>query len=595
MKQLRNKIISVLIAIVLIIVIGAIAFGGRIKESRENGEEFGLRWFLALIYPDKYSYSMEMADMNEYFQLFSQTDIAIILQNERIDDRGKLIDDTVYFPLDTVRHLFTDRFYVSADGGTLLYTTSDEIHKVILDEEMEETNGYFKGDQWIPLEYKAAVYGDDGMLYIAADYVKNYANFSYVFYANPNRMVVCTEWGTRREAEVLKETQVRYQGGIKSDVLCQAAEGDKVTVLEIMENWTKVQTIDGFIGYIENEKLSEYVEVVDLPVTGAYDPAEDYGQYGSTDGKLTIVYHQITYQDDGSGFNELYASTSGIDVVVPTWFYLDDSDGGFTTLANSAYVENAHAKGLQVWALIEDMTNDVSEYELFSSAAHRRTLIDNLVEQALLFGIDGINIDLEEITSETGPHYVQFLRELSIEMHKNGLILSVDNYAPNEGNRYYNLKEQGYVADYVIIMGYDEHWAGSSTAGSVASIGFVEKGIQDALSLGVPENKLVNAVPFYTRIWKTEGVHVESSAVAMDIAWDWLNNRGLTAEWDDVTCQHYISYQDGTALYEIWLEDVDSLEVRLRTMNSYNLAGVAAWKLGLESADVWPVINSYME
>lgn len=595
MKQLRNKIISILVAVVLIIVIGFIAFGGRIKESRENGEEFGLRWFLALIYPEKYSYSMEMADMNEYFQLFSQSDIAIILQNERIDYRGKLIDGCVYFSMDTVKSLFTDRFYVSADGDTMLYTTSSEIHKVIIAEENDENIGYYKGNEWIPLDYKAAVYGDDGTLYIAADYVKNYANFSYVFYANPNRMVVCTEWGTRREAEVLKGTQIRYQGGIKSDVLCQVEEGDKVTVLEIMENWTKVQTNDGFIGYIENEKLSEYTEVVDLPITGAYDPASDYGQYGNVDGKLTIVYHQITYQDDGSGFNELYASTSGIDVVVPTWFYLDDSDGGFTTLANSAYVENAHAKGLQVWALIEDMTNDVSEYELFSSPAHRQTLINNLIEQAVLFGIDGINIDLEEITAETGPHYVQFLRELSIEMHKNGLILSVDNYVPNEGNRYYNLREQGYVADYVIIMGYDEHWAGSSVAGSVASINFVEKGIQDALSLGVPENKLVNAVPFYTRIWKTEGVHVESSAVAMDIAWDWLNTRGLTAEWDDTTCQHYVSYQDGTALYEIWLEDVDSLEVRLRTMNSYNLAGVAAWKLGLESADVWPVINSYME
>ncbi len=592
MKKLRNKIISVLVAVVLIIIVVAIAFGGRIKESIANGEEIGLRWFLALIYPEKYSYSTQMADMNEYFQLFAQDDIAIILQNERIDDRGKLIDGTVYFSITTVEKLFTDRFYVNADGTALYYTMSDEVRIVNIG---EDSNGYYVNDVWTPLDYKAAQFDTEGTLYIAAEYVKNYANFTYEFFPNPNRMQVRTEWDTHRETTVLKDTQVCYQGGIKSDVLCQAAEGDRVTVLEIMETWTKVQTKDGFIGYIENDKLADYEEIVEIPVSGAYDPAADYHMTSSADGKLTIVFHQVTVPDDGSGLNALLTSTSGIDVVSPTWFYLNNTDGSYLSIASKAYVENAHAKGLQVWALIEDMTYDVDEYELFSSADNRQALISNLIQEALELGIDGINIDFEEITRESATHYVQFLRELSIETHKNGLILSVDNYMPNEGNRYYNLKEQGFVADYVILMGYDEHWAGCAEAGSVASIGFVEKGLADAIALGAPENKLINAVPFYTRIWRTEGVQVNSEAYSMSTVQEWLANRSLTPEWNDETGQYYASYQDGTAFCEVWIENADSLNVKLNVMSSYNLAGVAAWKLGLESADVWPVINSYME
>ncbi len=592
MKKLRNKIISVLVAVVLIIIVAAIAFGGRIKESVAGGEEIGLRWFLALIYPDKYSYSTQMADMNEYFQLFSQDDIAIILQDERIDDRGRLIDGTVYFSITTVEKLFTDRFYVNADGSALYYTKSDEIDIVNIG---DESNGYYVNDEWKPLDYKAAQFDAEGTLYIAADYVKNYANFSYEFFPDPNRMRVRTEWDTHRETTVLKDTQVRYQGGIKSNVLCQVAEGDRVTVIEIMETWTKVLTKDGFIGYIENDKLADYEEIVEVPVSGAYVPAEDYRMTSGAEGKLTIVFHQVTAPDDGSGFNELYASTSGVDVVSPTWFYLNETDGSYLSVASKAYVENAHAKGLQVWALIEDMTYDVDEYELFSSIDNRKALITNLIQDALELGIDGINIDFEEITRESATHYVQFLRELSIETHNNGLILSVDNYMPNEGNRYYNLKEQGYVADYVILMGYDEHWAGCSESGSVASIGFVEKGLADAVALGAPENKLINAVPFYTRIWRTEGVQVSSDAYSMSTVQEWLANRSLTPEWNDETGQYYASYQDGTAFCEVWIENADSLNVKLNIMSNYNLAGVAAWKLGLESADVWPVINSYME
>lgn len=589
MKQLKHKIISVLVAIVLIILIGVIAFGGKISESIKNGEEINARWFLALLYPERYSYSVQTADLNEYYQLFSQDDIAIVLQNERIEDRGKYIDGTVYFAFDTVERLFTDRFYVNEEEGVLLYTTSTDVITVEIG---DESTGYSVSGTYTATDYPIARYYED-CLYVAAEYVRQYANFSYDFYTEPNRMQVYTEWGTRREAEILNNTQVRYQGGIKSDILREISAGEKVTVLEIMETWTQVKTNDGYIGYVENTMLSDYAEVTDTPVTGAYSPEEDYGIPVSGN-KITMVFHQIYSPDDGSGLNELLTSTSGIDVVSPTWFYINSETGTFDSLASAAYVENAHAKGLQVWALVEDMTNDFDEYALFASSTNRRAFIDNLITATMEVGADGINVDCEEISRETGPHYVQFLRELAIETRKNGLILSVDNYVRNEGNLYYDLGEQGIVADYVIVMGYDEHWAGSD-AGSVASIDFVERGITSALDSGVPAQKLINGVPFYTRIWRTEGVETNSEAVGMTAAANWAETRGITPVWDEETCQYYVSHQDGTALYQIWIEDAESLATKLTVMNNYGIAGMAAWKLGLESEDVWPIINAHME
>lgn len=590
-NQFVHKLISALIAIVLIVVIFIVAFGGRIKASIANGEDINARWFAALIYPDKYAYETAEYDMNSYYGYTAEDDIAIILQDEIIEDKGKLIDGVPYFALDTVKTKFTNRFYYNDAEQVLLYTTSTDVIKVNVD---NPENGYYVSDSFNATDYMPAR-TLNGTLYIAADYVKRYANMSYAFYADPNRMQVFTKWEPRREAELLRKTQVRYQGGIKSEVLCQIEEGAKVTVLEVFENWTEIRTEDGFIGYVENAKLSDYTEVTDTAVTDAYSPWADYGSPVAGD-KITMIWHQIYFADDGANLNENMAASNadGINVVSPTWFYLNGTDGSFENFSTAAYVTNAHNQGMQVWGLVEDMTysSDFDEFQLFSSSVNRKALIDNLVSATLAVGADGINVDCEKVGRETGPHFVQFLRELSIETRKNGLVLSVDNYVQNEGNLYFNLGEQGLVADYVCIMGYDEHWAGSD-AGSVASINFVEGGISSAINSGVPAAKLINGIPFYTRLWRTEGSETTSQAIGMDAAQEWVDTWGVAVEWDDETCQFYGKREDGTAVYQIWMEEENSIETKLSIMNNYGLAGVACWKLGFENSQIWDVINRY--
>ena len=587
MKEVKHKVISVVIAIALIILVVVIAFGKQIKQSIANGDEINLNFFLALIYPDKYSYSKEMYDLNEYFQIFSPNDVSIILGDERLEDKGIYKDDVVYFKLDTVEKLFTDRFYFNETENNLLYTTASSVLKVDID---SDSHSYLNGELETSLPYDPSFIYED-TVYIALDYCKMFADFDYAYYPEPHRVEVINSFEPYTEAALKKDTEVRYQGGVKSAILTSVKEGDKVHILETLENWTKVRTVDGFAGYVENKVLGESYEASIPAVTGAYIPEEDYVFNTETD-KVCLAWHQIYYADDGNNLNSLLPENKCVNVVSPTWFYINDEAGTFDNYSSAAYVTNAHNRGLKVWALVEDMTNEFDEYALFSSTENRRTLINGLVDAVTGVGADGINVDCEKIGSKTGSHFVQFLRELSIACHKNGLVLSADNYVQNQGNLYYDLHEQGIVCDYVVIMGYDEHWAGSEP-GSVASIGFVEKGITSAIDTGVPVSKLINGLPFYTRIWCTEGTTGSSEAVGMDTVKEWLAVRGLTPTWNDECCQNYIRYEDGTAVYQVWIEDADSLDAKLSVMSNYGIAGAAGWKLGLENSSAWDTIGKY--
>lgn len=597
LRRFRNSVIAFVVILLLIVIVIWAAFGKGIRQARESGEKFGLQWMLAALYPEKYSYSTETADLQEYFKLDSPEDIAIILQDDRINAKGKLYDGTVYFSIDTVRDLFTDRFYVSTEENVLLYTTSTDVIRVNIG---DDSKAYYVGDTENKTDYAIARYAKDGTLYVAADYVKRYANFTYDFYADPNRMQVYNSWGVDKMAEVTDDTHVRYQGGIKSDILCEVSKGAKVEVLEGMENWTKVKTSDGFIGYIENARLGDIAEVTAQPETGAYDPYQDYVMTPPQE-RVLLGWHQIFSPDDGAGMTAITANATGMNVVSPTWFFLKGTNEAgevdYTCIASSKYVSAAHDKGYQVWALVENMENDFDEYALFSSSANRAALIDKLMADAETYGFDGINMDIELTDSKlnkVGPHYVQFLRELSIQTHAKGLVLSVDVNVPTESNREINLKEQGLVNDYVIMMGYDEHYIGSE-AGSIASVGFVEKGLEDMKKQGVPVEKIVCAVPFYTRIWRTDRGNVTSDAVGMDTAMEWVNNRSLSLTWDEDLCCNYAEKDDGGVMYQVWVEDDESTEARLAVINGQGVRSIAGWKLGLENANTWNIIDAVIE
>lgn len=563
---MKKKILPIVIAIVLIIVIAGISFG---------------RVFL-----EKYSYTKERADLNSYFNMSGESDVAIVLQDELIEERARLFDGVYYLDLSTVHKYFNDRFYEDKGEGLLLYTVPDDIIRTVIGSSEVTDGSGTETFSYIPARY------DGETLYIAIDYVKQYTNFSYEGFEEPSRLQIYTEWNERQVAKIKKDTAVRLRGGVKSEILEDVAAGDKVIVLEQMETWSKVKTSDAIIGYVENKRLTDISPELPIPVTDYEEPV-----YTSLtrDYKINLGWHVVAGTAGNDTLNEVTANTKGLNVISPTWFKLNDNEGNFDNYASQDYVNKAHNMGLEVWALVENIEykDSIDMYAILSSTTTRAKLIDNLIGQALTYGLDGINVDFEQISMDCGEHYIEFIRELSIPCRKNGIVLSVDDPVATSYTDHYDREEQGVVADYVIIMGYDEHYAGSDQAGSVASINFVEEGIEKTVNQ-VPANKVINAIPFYTRIWETKEGQLSSQAVGMDVAEQFVANHNIQVEWNEETCQNYGEYTDGTSLFQVWLEDESSIEVKLNIMDKYQISGVASWRLGYEKPEIWDVIVKYL-
>ena len=509
-----------------------------------------------------------------------------MLQNEIVEERAKVIDGTWYLDLDTVHKYLNDRFYMDRNEDLLLYTLPEDIVKVVIGSSVKETE-----DGSEDLGYTIARYEGE-KLYLAVDYVKQYTNFGYEVFTDPNRVQIDTQWEEMQVASIKKNTQVREKGGVKSPILTDVAKGDKVTVLEQMETWTKVKTADSVIGYVENKRLDNTRSELPIPVTDYTEP-----EYTSLtrDYKINLGWHVVAGTAGNDTLQSVTANTKGLNVISPTWFKLSDNEGNFTSFASADYVEKAHGMGLEVWALVENIEykDSIDMYQILSSTTTRRKLIDALVAEVQQYGIDGINVDFEQISMDCGEHYIEFIRELSVSCRKNGIVLSVDNYVPTGYTDHYDRREQGIVADYVIIMGYDEHYAGSPEAGSVASINYVENGIADTVSQ-VPANKVINAIPFYTRIWETTGSSISSQAVGMEMAEEYVAAHNIDVEWNEETCQNYGEYTSDDTLYQVWLEDEESIRVKLNIMEKYGIGGVAAWRLGFEKPEIWDEIETYL-
>lgn len=566
-----KKRLPMIIALLLIVVVGVIGFGGKIL--------------------DKYSYSKELADLDEYYGVenaavgMEDGNLAIVLQDELIAEQAVAANGVVYFDLDTVRTYFNEIFYADMNEQKLLLTTANDTSTALFGE-----SGYTDGEGAHPTEYTVC-YVSGEKLYIAAEYIKLFANFSYERF--DRHLQVYTEWGVKQTYQVSKDTNLRLKGGIKSPILRELEKGETVELLEQMETWSKVKTSDSVIGYVENKRLTDLSTEVETPVE-TYIPSEYTS--AALDGKVSLGWHAIYGAGGNDTLDAMVAEGKGMNVIAPTWFSLTDSEGAFQSLASAQYVNKAHGYGLKVWGVWDDFNagQAIDSYRLFSSTTSRQNLAQNMVASAVEYGLDGINIDFEKMSGESRPHFNQFLRELSVLCRQNGLTLSVDNYVPLNSSNAARLDIQGQVADYVIIMGYDEHWGGCGEAGSVASIDYVSGGLDRTLEQ-VPAEKVVNALPFYTRVWKTEGTQVTDEAIPLCNQADYLKRIGKegAVEWDEATCQNYVEWQSGDVFYQIWLEDAESLRVKLNVMSTRNIGGVAVWRLGYGTAAAWELVAAF--
>ena len=515
----------------------------------------------------KYIPSSEKMDLNEYYGEMADGQIALVIGTEKLEERGLVDGDRVYLPLDVVNTYLNQRYYWDSANQQILYATPSELTSVSASSEA--------GDK---------VWVKDDKVYLNLTYVQEFTDLDAYITKDPYRIAIQYKFKNVKTVTVKKNTSIRYRGGIKSAILTSVKKGTKLRLIEEMENWDQVATDDGYIGYIDKKKVGEAEKT-------KFERSFKREQYSylTMDSKVNMVWHQVTSTDANAYFADATANMTGVNVISPTWFYLTDTSGNIASIASADYVSQAHEKGLQVWGLIDNFTQEVSTTETLSSTAARQNIISQLIQAAQDVGMDGINVDFESLSEDVGTHFLEFLRELSIECHKNNLVLSVDNPVPEDFTSHYDRAEQGRVVDYVIIMGYDEHYVGSE-AGSVASLPWVEQGIQDTLD-EVPAKRVINAIPFYTRLWRTTGGNVTSEAIGMDQAQQTIADNNVETYWDKTTSQNYGKYDIDNSTYQIWLEDTQSVAEKVKLVSKYDLAGVSAWKLGFENNGIWQVIS----
>ena len=581
----RRQLIPVLMAVILIIIILLI---------------MGINYLVK-----KYSPSDERMDLYTYFNLEPGDEAAVILEDELTDIRARIVDGEAYVSTDVLYEYLNPRFYWDAKENLLLYTTPTELITAEVGSKEYSVAKTKYTESYVPVKV------DGDTAYVALKYIQKYTAMEFeVMTDEVNRVHILKEFRDLNTITVKKDAHVRFEPNIKSPILTDVVKEDVLYVLpkeEEIEGWTRVRTKNGFIGYIRDKylgtqgqetKTSNYQEPVYSNLTKDYT--------------INLAWHQVTNADANNTVLETIAKTKGLTTISPTWFFLNDNEGNIQSLASQTYVNYCHQNGIEVWALVNDIEykDTILDYEILSRTSSRQRLVNNLIAKAIEFDLDGLNIDFEFINGESAKAYLEFIRELSIMCRLNGIVLSVDNYVPADHNMFYDRREQGIVADYVIIMGYDEHYATSPEAGSVASINWVREGIENTLE-EVPPEKVINAVPFYTRLWeerpKTDEELAEESdteeyipyvltskAYGMDAAERIVSENGAEKTWNDECGQYYAEYEADGNTYKIWLEEEESIELKAALIREYNLAGIAAWKLGFERQDIWDIILRYV-
>ena len=552
----------------------------------------------------RYSPSKEQYDMKKYYGIEKDGQVGITVDNKVVEAEGKLAGGKVYVAYNIVRDYINSRFYWDPNENVLLYMLPEDMISVDVGSKDYSISKKKKSEDYVILKTEG------NTAYIALDFVQQYTNIDYEVSNNPDHVMIRTKWGKTDVATVKKNTQVRYQGGVKSPVLAELKKKDEVTVVESEQNWKKVRTADGVIGYVKNKALKNEEK---KNITRKFEE-QDYSNI-SKDYTINMTWHNVTNQAANNAVAQRIAQTKGLTTLAPTWIHVADTNGNISSIASADYVSYAHKQNVEVWMTVRDFDGGISSekesYELLSYTSRRETLITQLIAEALRVGVDGINVDFEKISDKCGEHYIEFIRELSVKCRQNGLVLSVDNYVPKSFNTQYDRKEQGIVADYVVIMGYDEYYAGSPEAGPVSSYNYVKEGITETLK-EVPAEKVISGIPFFTRLWKetpkTEeelksdkgtdaeqySATVESDAYGMDNAQAVVKQAGVDTTWDKKAGQNYATWEADGSKYEIWLEDSKSIEAKLKLMKKYKLAGTAEWSLGQESSDIWNLIQKYV-
>jgi len=504
-----------------------------------------------------------------------------------------LRDGELYLPVEFVQAFIDPYLFWEPSSNRLTVTTPTRVIRMRTDELT-----YYVNNDALALPLSAI--SINGNAYLPVKLLMELYHVEIAYHEDTRIATVDDLAVLRQHGQVDKATVLREAADKKSGGLQKLTPEDSFIVYDKTADFTAVRLANGLLGYLPTKAivLTDVLGGVPAPEEPPLPPRTFTGN-----GKINLLWDQVTTAA-ASANAERRIAYKGLDVISPTWFSFDAEtlNGDIVSIADKGYVDWAHENNLQVWALITDNFNEDVSHAILSDAEKREHVIRQLLALCATYELDGINIDFENVRAADSAYYIQFLRELAPFLKAQGAVLSVDMYVPKPFNLYYNRTEVAKAADYIIIMGYDEHYAGSPAAGPVASINFVHEGIVETLK-EADKTQIILGMPYYVRVWReemtAEGLSVTSRAYGMNYARQIFEEQNAEIMWDVETKTSYSEYtaeENGkTVRYRVWLEDELSIAEKLKFVTQYDLAGIAGWKKGLEKEEIWDLLYTYLQ
>lgn len=529
----------------------------------------------------------EQVDPLTYFNEFKEGQLNAVYEDVRVDIERPVIeqDGLLYVSYPFAREYIDEKIYYDYNEETITITNLEELRRIKPNDNKMVVN---KQDKELVTPF--LTYQNE--LYIPEDYLEEEYGID-IQIGRDERLVCISNLNIQKQIGTVKkkESELRTHQDRKALIVDKVEKGHQLTVYSEEDGYMRVRDENGVIGYIPSSdvKLGEMTSIKQNKVYTLAPMSKPI------DGKVKLAWDQMTSRGTGDWSTPKYRHINNANIIAPTWFEFADEQGNLIDRGSKEYVNTAHAKGLQVWALIShNFTTPELTRTVLTSTAKRQYVINQLLEAAREYGFDGINVDIENIQADFGVEWIQFMRELSVQAKQEGLSVSVDVYIPSAWSTHYQRDKLAEVVDYFCVMAYDQHWGGSEQAGPVAGLKWVEEGIQLNLQ-EVPKEKLVLGIPFYTRIWQETNGELTSSAYGMGASQSVIGKWNVDPTYDDEHDQYYVQKTEGDTVYQTWIEDASTVLKRVTLINQYDLAGYAGWKLGLETPDVWDSLKQMKE
>ncbi|TDL63035.1 peptidoglycan hydrolase [Rhodococcus qingshengii] len=500
---------------------------------------------------------------------------------------------SIFLPLTFMQEHIDNSIIFDEKSKSIIITTTDKVIQMPTD-----SLTFFINKKPVDLQVSPII-SKEGQIFVAIDPLLSYYPIQYSLLEDTGAVWVQKNGDHYIQGEITAEDvhpeklRLRTESTLNSPYTAEMSKQETVMIEAEEQDYYLVRKENGLSGYINKKHVKKNKEV-----TITISQKNEILEIPKINGPIQLTWEAVyTKNPDHTQIPDML----GLNVVSPSWFSLIGNDGSISNLASLEYSKWAQSKGYQVWGLFSNSFDPVLTHEALKDFETRQKIIVQLLHFSQMYQLQGINFDIENVKQEDGPLVTQFMREATPYLHEAGLVVSMDiTFYAGENNNWSSFYERSKLAgivDYLIIMAYDEHSGSSPVAGSVSSLPWVEKNLQNLLN-EVPKEKLILGVPLYTRLWKEQQkedgtTEVSSQALSMSKVKEWLAEKGLQPVYDEESGQNYVEYyaEVEKATYKVWIEDELSLSKRANLASTYQLAGVAAWSRNFGDQTAWTAIN----